>query len=38
MTSYSWFVRGEKHAALAQTSMAAVKRADPLARLIVATD
>jgi hypothetical protein len=38
MTSYAWFVRGEKHAALAQTSMAAVRRADPQARLIVATD
>ena len=38
MTSYAWFVRGAKHAALAQTSMAAVRRADPQARLIVATD
>jgi len=38
MTTYAWFVRGEKHAGLAQVSMAAVKRADRSADCVVATD
>jgi len=38
MTTYAWFVRGERHAALARISMQAVKKADKSARLIVATD
>lgn len=38
MTTYAWFVRGARHAALCQTSMAAVQKADPKARLVVATD
>lgn len=38
MTTYAWFVRGKKHAALAEVSMAAVRRADRTASFMVATD
>ena len=38
MTTYAWFVRGQKHANLAQTSIAAVRKAEKRARIMVATD
>lgn len=36
--NYSWFVRGQKHSALCQVSMQAVKKMSPGAKLIVSTD
>lgn len=38
MSSYVWFVRGERHAALCRTSIESVRRADPTARCFVMTD
>jgi hypothetical protein len=38
MTSYVWFVRGERHANLCRTSIESVRRADPTARCFVMTD
>ncbi len=38
MTTFAWYVRGKKHAKLAQTSMAAVRRVVKNAALVVATD
>lgn len=38
MNVYAWFVRGEEHAAMCNTSIAAVRKADPEARCIVVTD
>lgn len=38
MTIYCWFVRGQKHARLVQTSMAAAHAADETAVCVVATD
>jgi hypothetical protein len=38
MNAYAWFVRGKEHAAMANTSIASVRRADPEARCIVVTD
>lgn len=38
MTSYVWFVRGERHATLCRTSIESVRRADPSARCFVFTD
>jgi hypothetical protein len=35
---YAWYVRGQKHAKLAEVSMAAVCRVDRYAELLVATD
>lgn len=35
---YSWYVRGQKHASLAEVSMAAVRKVDRFAELLVATD
>lgn len=38
MTTYAWFVRGQAHSAMARVSMAAVRRVDRSATLVVATD
>lgn len=38
MNTYSYFVRGAKHAAMCRTSLASVQKADPEARFIVMTD
>lgn len=35
---YVYFVRGEYHAAMAQVSIASVKKADPAAKIVVMTD
>lgn len=37
-TIYSYFVRGEKHAAMCATSMESVRRVDPFARFVIWTD
>jgi hypothetical protein len=36
--TYAWFVRGAKHAALCRTSIESVKKVDPKASILVATD
>lgn len=36
--TYAYFVRGAKHAAMCRTSIESVKKADPHARILVATD
>lgn len=38
MRTYAYFVRGAKHAALCRTSIQSVKKADPKALIVVATD
>lgn len=38
MTTYIWFVRGAKHAAMCRTSVESVKKADSTARCFVWTD
>lgn len=38
MTTYGYFVRGDKHAALCATSIESVARCDDTARFVVATD
>jgi hypothetical protein len=38
LNTYAYFVRGAKHAALCRTSMESVKKADPKALFVVATD
>lgn len=37
-SSYAWFVRGAKHAAMCRTSVESVKKADPGAQCVVVTD
>jgi hypothetical protein len=38
VTTYAWFVRGQKHAAMAQISMAAVRKVNKGVECVVATD
>ncbi len=38
MNCYAWFVRGKEHAAMCNTSIASVRKADPEARCIVVSD
>src|SRR5690606_7195814 len=38
MTAYCWFIRGERHAAMARVSIESVRKADPGFRCIVVTD
>lgn len=38
MNIYSWFVRGEEHAAMCRTSIASVRKVDPESRCIVVSD
>jgi len=38
MTAYCWFVRGERHAAMARVSIESVRKADPGSKCIVVAD